>query len=88
MYKYCPNLHKYERYQSRTVSIGNISLGSKHPIRVQSMTTTNTLDIDATVKQSIRIIKAGSDYVRITAPSINEAKALNKIRKNLFPMIH
>ena len=83
MYKYCPNLHKYKRYQSRTVLIGDIPIGSKHPIRVQSMTTTNTLDIDGTVQQSIKIIEAGSDYVRITAPSINEAKALSKIRKSL-----
>ena len=55
MYKYCPNLHKYERYQSRTVLIGNIPIGSKHPIRVQSMTTTNTLDIDATVQQYVPV---------------------------------
>ena len=84
MYKYCRNLHKYERYESRTVSIGDIPLGSQYPIRVQSMTTSNTLDIDATVEQSIRIIEAGSDYVRITAPSINEAKALNDIKKSLY----
>ena len=83
MYKYCSNLYKYERYQSRTVSIGDIPLGSKHPIRVQSMTTTNTLDIKATVEQSIKIIKAGSDYVRITAPSINEAKALSETGESL-----
>ena len=83
MYKYCSNLYKYERYQSRNVSIGDVPLGSDYPIRVQSMTTTNTLDIDATVEQSIKIIEAGSDYVRITAPSINEAKALKKIQKSL-----
>jgi len=68
---------------TRTVNIGNIPLGSAYPIRIQSMTTTNTLDIKATVEQSLKIIEAGSDYVRITAPSINEAKALNKIRKEI-----
>ena len=83
MYKYCSNLYKYQRYQSRNVSIGDIPLGSKYPIRVQSMTTTNTLDINATVAQSIKIIEAGSDYVRITAPSIKEAKALKDIKNIL-----
>ena len=46
MFKYCENLTEYKRYKTRTVSIGDIPLGSKHPIRIQSMTTTNTLDIE------------------------------------------
>ena len=83
MLKYCENMTRYERFQTRTVNIGGLPLGSNHPIRVQSMTTTNTLDIKATVEQSMKIIDAGSDYVRITAPSIKEAKALNEIRKKL-----
>ena len=83
MNKYCSNLNKYQRFKSREVFIGDIPLGYGHPIRTQSMTTTNTLDIDATVNQAIRIIDAGSDYVRITAPSIKEAKALKEIKKCL-----
>ena len=61
--------------------MGDIPLGGKHPIRVQSMTTTDTMDTDSTVNQSIRMIKAGSEYIRITAPSINEAKNLYNIKK-------
>jgi len=83
MNKYCSNLNKYQRFKSREVFIGDLPLGYGHPIRIQSMTTTNTLDINATAEQAIRIINAGSDYVRITAPSIKEAKALKEIKKYL-----
>ena len=83
MYKYCSNLNKYQRFKSREVSIGDVPLGYEHPIRIQSMTTTNTLDITSTVNQAIKIIESGSDYVRITAPSIKEAKALKQIRDSL-----
>ena len=51
------------------------------PIRLQSMTTTDTMDTLGTVNQSIKMIDAGSDYVRITAPSIKEAKNLRNIRR-------
>ena len=84
MYKYCSNLNKYQRFKSREVLIGDIPLGYGHPIRIQSMTTTNTLDIGSTVNQAIRIIESGSDYVRITAPSIREAKALKEIKHSLL----
>ena len=83
MNKYCSNLNSYQRFKSREVFIGDLPLGYGHPIRTQSMTTTNTLDINATAEQAIRIINAGSDYVRITAPSIKEAKALKEIKKCL-----
>lgn len=81
--KYCNSLTAYSRYRTRPVNIGSTALGGDNPIRVQSMTTTDTMDTAATVEQSIRIIEAGSDYVRITAPSINEAKNLENIRKEL-----
>jgi (E)-4-hydroxy-3-methylbut-2-enyl-diphosphate synthase len=71
------------RFKTRVVNIGNIPLGGNYPVRIQSMTTTDTMDTDATVKQSIRIIEAGADYVRITAPSINEAKNLEYIKREL-----
>lgn len=58
-------------------------LGGDNPIRVQSMTTTDTMNTIATVEQSIRMIEAGCEYVRITAPSINEAKNLEDIKKEL-----
>ena len=83
MFKYSESLTNYARFKSRTVSIGDVPLGSKYPIRIQSMTTTNTLDIESTVQQSIKIIEAGSDYIRITAPSIKEALALKSIKKRI-----
>ena len=80
---YCHNIYKYKRFLTREVNIGNISLGGTNPIRIQSMTTTDTMDTKATVEQSIRMIEAGSEYIRITAPSIKEAKNLKKIKKEL-----
>ena len=63
--------------------IGDVPLGGNNPIRIQSMTTTDTMDTKGTVAQSIRIIEAGSDYVRITAPSQNEARNLEAIKAEL-----
>jgi (E)-4-hydroxy-3-methylbut-2-enyl-diphosphate synthase len=65
------------------VTIGDVPMGGDNPIRVQSMTTTDTMNTIATVEQSIRMIDAGCEYVRITAPSINEAKNLENIKKEL-----
>ena len=81
--RYCCSLTRYERYPTREVRIGDTPLGADHPIRVQSMTTTDTMDSSATVAQSIRIIEAGADYVRITAPSLNEAHNLQAIKDEL-----
>jgi (E)-4-hydroxy-3-methylbut-2-enyl-diphosphate synthase len=80
---YCNSLTKFSRYKTRVVTIGDVPLGGDHPIRVQSMTTTDTMDTKATVEQSIRMIEAGCEYVRITAPSLNEAKNLEHIKKEL-----
>ena len=62
------------------VQIGDLMMGSAHPIRVQSMTTTDTMDTEGTIAQSIRMIEAGCELVRVTAPSIREAKNLELIR--------
>ena len=72
-YKYCNSLTSYKRWKSREVKIGDIALGGDNPIRVQSMTTTDTMDTKGTVDQSIRMIEAGCEYVRITAPSKKQA---------------
>jgi len=82
-YKYCNCLTEYSRFNTREVFIGDVPLGGSNPIRIQSMTTTNTLDTQATVDQTIRMIESGSEYVRITAPSLNEAKNLEKIKNEL-----
>ena len=71
---YCESLTKYQRRKSRKVQIGGVPLGGDCPIRPQSMTTTHTMDTKATVEQSIRMIEAGCEYIRITAPSKNEAE--------------
>ncbi len=81
--KYCNSLTEYSRYKTREVKIGHVPLGGDNPIRVQSMTTTDTMNTIATVEQSIRIIEAGSDYVRITAPALKEAINLENIKKEL-----
>ena len=81
--KYCNSLTKYSRFITREVKVGEISIGNGNPIRVQSMTTTNTMDTIATVEQSIRMINAGCELVRITAPSIYEAKNLKNIKEEL-----
>ena len=70
-------------YKSSVVSIGFIPLGGNNPIRIQSMTNTDTLDTKASVAQCIRIIEAGADYVRLTAQGIREAENLAVIKKEL-----
>ena len=81
--KYCNSLTQFSRYKTREVFIGDIPLGGNNPIRIQSMTTTDTMNTIATVEQTIRMVEAGCEYVRITAPSINEAKNLEEIKKEL-----
>ncbi|MCF7905399.1 MAG: (E)-4-hydroxy-3-methylbut-2-enyl-diphosphate synthase [Candidatus Marinimicrobia bacterium] len=76
-------LTRYQRYRTREVSIGNIPLGGNNPIRIQSMTNTDTMDTAGTVEQSIRLVDAGCDYVRITAPSVKESENLAVIKSEL-----
>src|SRR5690606_39080273 len=82
--KYCNSLTNYSRYLTREVYIGKIPMGADHPIRLQSMTTTDTMDTAGSVAQSIRMIDAGCEYVRITAPSIKEAQNLEEIKNGLL----
>jgi (E)-4-hydroxy-3-methylbut-2-enyl-diphosphate synthase len=80
---YCNSLTNYSRLKTRKVTIGAVPLGGSNPIRIQSMTTTDTMDTIATVEQTIRMVEAGCEYVRITAPSMNEAQNLAEIKKEL-----
>src|SRR5437868_3361225 len=80
---YCESLTEYKRLPTKEVKIGDLLLGSYHPIRVQTMTTTDTMDTAATVEQSIRCIEAGAELVRITAPSKREAENLLNIKNEL-----
>ncbi len=74
---------KNSPYSSLAVNIGSVPLGGNHPIRIQSMTNTDTLDTKASVAQCIRIIEAGADYVRLTAQGVKEAENLAFIKKEL-----
>lgn len=80
---YCNSLTNYSRFLTREVYIGDVPMGGLNPIRIQSMTTTDTMDTLATVEQTIRMVASGCEYVRITAPSMKEAENLAEIKKQL-----
>jgi (E)-4-hydroxy-3-methylbut-2-enyl-diphosphate synthase len=88
MQSYSESLTHYKRLTTREVKIGDLLLGhpdsqQSHPVRLQTMTTTDTMDTMATVEQSIRCIEAGAELVRITAPSKREAENLLSIKNEL-----
>lgn len=83
LHYYTPSLTQYKRLVTREVPIGDLMLGGNHPIRIQTMTTTDTMDTEATVAQTIRCIEAGAELVRITAPSKKEAENLLEIKKRV-----
>ena len=81
--KYCEGLFHYHRRKTRVVMVGNVGIGGENPIRVQSMTTTDTLNVEATILQTIRMVETGCEIVRITAPTPVDARALGKIKEGL-----
>lgn len=81
--KYCNSLVKYSRRVTIPVKVGDITIGGEHPIVLQSMTTIDTMDTEGSIEQSIRMIDAGCQLVRITAPSIKEAENLRAIKAGL-----
>jgi (E)-4-hydroxy-3-methylbut-2-enyl-diphosphate synthase len=80
---YCNSLVKYSRRKTIEVKIGDVPMGGENPIRIQSMTTVDTMDTKGSVEQVIRMVEAGCEYVRITAPSLKEAQNLDAIKKEL-----
>lgn len=80
---YCNSLTSYSRRETVQIKIGDLYLGSNHPIRVQSMTTIDTMDTVGSIEQSIRMIESGCELIRITAPSVKEAQNLENIKKGL-----
>src|SRR5277367_1808360 len=80
---YCNSLTEYSRRKTRVVNIGDVPMGGDNPIRIQSMTTIDTMDTQGSVEQTIRMVEAGCEYVRITAPSIKEAQNLQEIKNEL-----
>lgn len=73
----------FQRFSTREVYVGNLPMGGAHPVRVQSMTNTDTLDVKATTAQSIRMIEAGCEYVRIAVPFMREVASLKEVRKGI-----
>lgn len=84
--QYCLDLFNRKRYPTREITVGNIKMGGTQPIRIQSMTTTDTMDTEKSVEQSVRMIDAGCELVRLTAPSIKEAKNMGAIKAKLNEM--
>ena len=80
---FCTSLTSYQRRKTLEITIGNTPMGGKQPIRVQSMTTVDTMDTEGSIEQTIRMVESGCEYVRITAPSIKEAENLRAIRDGL-----
>ncbi len=80
---YCNSLTEYSRRFTREVKLGDIPMGGSNPIRVQSMTTIDTMDTRGSVEQITRMVNAGCEYVRITAPSMKEAQNLEVIKREL-----
>ncbi len=80
---FCNDLFNRERFETREVKVGNTAIGGSNPIRIQSMTTTDTMDTEGSVQQSIRMIDAGCELVRLTAPSKKEAENLSTIKNEL-----
>src|SRR5918994_3512616 len=80
---YCASRFAYARRRAREVLIGDVGVGGDNPIRVQSMTTTRTQDVEATAAQAERLARVGCEIVRITAPTVQDAKAIGAVRELL-----
>ena len=80
---YTPDPFAYRRRPTRVVMVGDVGVGGANPIRIQSMTTTRTQDVDATVAQAERLARAGCEIVRITAPTAQDARAIGEVRARL-----
>jgi (E)-4-hydroxy-3-methylbut-2-enyl-diphosphate synthase len=80
---YCASRFAYQRRRTREVAIGDVVVGGDQPIRVQSMTTTRTQDVEATLAQTIRLVDVGCEIVRITAPTVTDAQAIGEVKRRL-----
>ncbi|TAJ15216.1 4-hydroxy-3-methylbut-2-en-1-yl diphosphate synthase [Marinilabiliaceae bacterium JC017] len=81
---YCENLFQYKKNPTCSVHVGQIEIGGDNPIRIQSMTTTNTLDTEGTAQQAIRIIEAGGELVRVTTQGRREARNMEAIKAHIL----
>lgn len=84
MIKYCESTYKTKRWKAREVMVGRVGVGGNNPIRIQSMTTSNTRDIEATINQIIRLADAGCEIARVTVQGMKEADACEGIKNGLL----
>lgn len=82
--KYCESIFQSKRRPTRVVMVGNVGVGGHHPVRIQSMTTSSTRDVEATIAQSIRLADAGCEIVRVTVQGMKEADACEAIKNGLI----
>jgi (E)-4-hydroxy-3-methylbut-2-enyl-diphosphate synthase len=81
---YCPDPWVYQRRRTRAVNVGNVGVGGDNPIRVQSMLTCDTMDTETCIQQTLDLVKVGCEIVRITAPTVKDAKNLRLIKQGLL----
>ena len=81
---YCPDPWVYQRRRTRVVNVGNVGVGGDNPIRVQSMLTCDTMDTETSIQQTLDLVKVGCEIVRITAPTVKDAKNLRLIKQGLL----
>ncbi len=80
MVKYCESVAQTKRWKTRQVLVGNVGVGGNNPIRIQSMTTSSTRDIEKTIEQIIRLADAGCEIARVTVQGMKEAEACEGIK--------
>ena len=86
IHPYVADAYTYRRRPTREVMVGNVGVGGDNPIRVQSMTTTRTQDVEATLAQTLRLVDVGCKIVRITTPTSQDARALGEVKRRLLDM--
>ena len=84
MSRFCPSPWPYQRRQTREVKVGKIGVGGPNPIRIQSMLTCDTMDTEACIQQTLDLVAVGCEIVRITAPTVKDAKNLKPIKEGLL----
>ncbi len=84
MLRYCPDFYRFQRRPTRVVMVGNVAIGGDHPVRVQSMITSDTRDTEACVKEALGLVEAGCEIVRVTAQTRVYAANLQHIKAGLL----
>jgi 1-hydroxy-2-methyl-2-(E)-butenyl 4-diphosphate synthase len=82
--KYCESIYQTKRFKTREIKVGKVGIGGENPIRIQSMTASNTRDVEATVAQIIRLADAGCEIVRVTVQGKKEAESCEAIKNSLI----